>query len=491
MTGEHARLVIIGAGPAGIAAALAAAREGMDVLVLDEQARVGGQITRQPPGEFRVSGWLKGRAYRAPKRLIADVEASQSIRRLHGVTVWGIFPGLDASARFEVMATRDGQGMRIRAHQVLVATGCYEMPVAFPGWSLPGVMGVGAVQTLFKSQQILPDQPIVLVGSHPLMLVLAAQLADAGRAASAVVFAQPWGALFRIASAPLAAWHGRDAFVEAARALHTIRRAGTKVIFGALPKAAQGKSHVEQVTLQHRDGRTENLPCSTLATCFGFLPSSELARQAGATERRLENGEWVIETDQHMRTSIAGLFAAGEVRGVAGAEVAAAEGELAGLAAVIDNGGNTDRLHSRIKGLQRTAARRRIFADELRHQTTVSNADLVSLLGPDTIVCRCEVVTAGEIDEVLASNPTADSANAIKLLSRTGMGLCQGRMCEQTVSRLLAQARGTPWPQPQGYAVRAPVKPVHIGALLAERGLGTIDPTVIESRHAALQEGGE
>jgi thioredoxin reductase len=480
-------LVIVGAGPAGMAAASAAAEQGVEVLMLDEQPRVGGQIARQPPAQFEVTPWLPGAAYRRPRQLIADIEADAAVRRMHGASVWGVFPGRDPSDRFEIMAVHDGQGLRIRAARVLVAAGCYEQPAPFPGWTLPGVMGVGAVQTLLKSQQVVPGERIVLAGSHPLMLVAAAQLAAAGRPVDAVVFAQSWRSVLGLR--PWRAWWGRQALFDAAAALAMVRRAGSRLMFGALPSAALGADRVEQVRIIHHGGREEALDCDTLATCFGFLPSSELARQAGASARRLHNGEWAVVTDTLMRTSIAGLYAAGEVRGVAGAEAAAAEGELAGLAVAVDEAlANLADIAPRLRRLQRTARRRRAFADELRRVSTLPVKRQRSMADPDTIVCRCETVTAREIAAALADNITADSASAVKLLTRVGMGPCQGRMCEHGVSQIIAHARGKPWPQPDGYVVRAPVKPVPIAALLNEPGLGLIDPVAIERRHEAQQE---
>ena len=246
MTG--AEVAIVGAGPAGLAAAGVLAAHSADVVLVDEQDRWGGQIYRQLPTTFTSTRHSPGRSQVRARTLLASVEAAQ-LRKLQGTVVWGLFEPEDADATLDdsgrshtwtLALARDGRLDRLGVQHVLVATGAHELPVAFPGWTLPGVMAAGGVQRFLKSEKLLPGRRFVLAGGHPLLLLVADQLAAAGADIAAVAVAQPRPVMQEALTTTMRL-HGRVARVgEAAAAVLRLRRAGVRVLFSACGRRRRG-----------------------------------------------------------------------------------------------------------------------------------------------------------------------------------------------------------------------------------------------------------
>lgn len=514
-----APVAVVGAGPAGLAAAEVLTGQRVPVTLIDEQARCGGQFLRQPPREFSVAEWLPGRLYRRGKALLGRMEDRREIDWRLGETVYGISPPGDPGGGFELWL---GDAGRIAARRVLIATGCYEMPVPFPGWTLPGVMGTGGIQTFLKSRQALPGARFLLSGSHPLQLIVADQILDAGGAVAAVMFSQSKGELLRrLPMRPGVLLGAPSRFTEPARILARLLKARVPVVFGSTIVAAQGEERVEQALVApltadgslRRDAAAA-FDCDTIGYCYGFIASSELARLAGAAAHwSRDGGGWLIDHDGGMRSSVPGLYVAGETTGVEGAEAAMAKGRLAALSMLADMRADTDGLdhsrgHSRdepggevgiaagagsdgvarsrtnsaggfgarpsskpgfssaaVARARRALARERRFAAYLRRLSAPPWEALLRLPEPETLICRCEAVTAADLDAALAADDLVANANAVKLETRIGMGLCQGRQCEPSLARVLAGLGREPRP----FTARMPVKPVPIGAVI-ERG---------------------
>ena len=471
--GETCDLAIVGGGPAGLAAALVASEFGLDVRLLDEQPRLGGQIYRQPPVGFRVDAWLAGRVYRSGRALLERVERLATLRPVAEATVWGLFPPEPAAgdAGHRLLFEQAGRAGELHARQVLLATGCYEMPVPFPGWQRPGVMSAGGIQTLLKSQRIAAGARVVLAGSHPLLLVAADQLLEAGVHVAAVVFSQSARAVVRLLAAPAPLVGAFPQLLHAAHCLRRIRRARVPLMTGRVVAEALGSDAVEAVRVCRSDfrGDSQRIACDTLGLCYGFLASSELARQAGARSAWESGSGWVVTSDEFMRTSVPHLSVAGELAGVAGAQAAALSGEIAALGIAADAG----RIAAGDASARAAAPRRRLrrlrrFAAVLAQLADPPPRLLAGLATPDTLLCRCEDVTVGALLDALRTESTVESASSAKLLTRVGMGLCQGRMCELAVRRLIGAYRGRPLEAIRGYEPRPPVKPIRLAAL-AER----------------------
>jgi len=475
---HRADVAVVGGGPAGLAAALALAEHGADVVLVDEQARWGGQIYRQPPETFAaVAPHSRGR------ELLAAADAA-AVRSLHRTLVWGLFEPDDAEAvrlngsspspSWLVALDGDAGLDRLAVRHVLIATGAYDLPVAFPGWTLPGVMAAGGVQAFLKSQKLLPGRRFVLAGGHPLLLLVADQLLAAGADVAAVALAQPRPAAAD-AFAAAARLRGRVTGVGAAAGpLLRLRRARVPVLYSHVVVAAEGSEGVEAARLQPVDeawrptgGADVHVACDTLALGYGFVPSTELTRQAGCAHTwRSAAGGWVADHDEWQRATRAGISVAGEVTGVAGAEQAEEEGRLAALG-ILQELGMLDR-----EGAARLAApvRRRLrslrrFSTLVQERFEPRRDALAALADGSTVVCRCEDVTADELRSALAAHPHLGDADAVKQLTRVGMGPCQGRFCQLTVAALTAAATGRSLAQLGPFTARPPVKPMRLGRL--------------------------
>ncbi|BCJ33649.1 pyridine nucleotide-disulfide oxidoreductase [Actinocatenispora thailandica] len=478
-------VAVVGAGPAGLAAATVLAEHGADVLVVDEQLRPGGQIYRQPPASFTERGGPAGTAIPAGRRLLSAA-ADAPVRWWPGTVAWGVFgagAGLDDFAAADAppgrlrLATHGPAGTRLVHPRLLLLTaGAYDLPVPFPGWTLPGVLTAGGVQVFVKAQRLVPGRRFVLAGAHPLVLVVAAQLIAAGAEVAEVALAvrrpgvaAAWRALPAVAG-------NTGKLAEGARALGTLRRARVPVRFGtmvtaALPGADGTLGAVRLADLAADDtpvpGTEREVGADVLALGYGFVPSTELARQAGcATRYDAAGGGWVIEHDRWQRASLPGVYVAGEVTGVAGAEQATAEGRLAGLGALVELGRvrppTADRL---ARPVRRELRRRRRLAGLLADTFAPPDAALAAVRTDDTVLCRCEEVTVGAVRAALRGHPHLRTANAVKLVTRAGMGMCQGRSCQPGLCALVAAETGQEVAAVGSYTARPPVKPIPLTAL--------------------------
>lgn len=478
-------VVIVGAGPAGLAAAEVIDRHGVPVLLVDEQPQPGGQIFRQPPAEFTdvpatyTAGYRWGRDLVAmPRRRgISFAGATTALGLLHERGDDVDAPGAPAPSAgpraqdgLHVVLRGPGGVRTIAAAALLVATGGYDMPVPMPGWTLPGVLMAGAAQGLVKSQKMVPPGPIVLAGGHPLLIVVAAQLLAAGADLAEVVLDRglpgPGQALRALPAVP-----GHVAMLaELGASLARLSRAGVRISRRSAVTAIDGGEHVEAARIARLDRAGRPLPtertveAATVVLGYGFQPSTELARQARC-ELRWDRpaGGWVVNHDGAQRSTVPGVYVAGEPTGIAGAEQSRAEGVLAGLSIVTDLGSSVPgtgwrRARAQLRRAERfSAVVRRLF--EPRPEL------LAALLTPETMLCRCELVRAGELSRTLAQNPQMSTVNAVKLESRAGMGPCQGRYCEASVARTVAQVRGLCAERVGHTAAHLPIKPVLLGEL--------------------------
>ncbi|WDF74574.1 FAD-dependent oxidoreductase [Novosphingobium sp. KACC 22771] len=445
-------IAIIGGGPAGQAAAQQTLAAGLSTTMIDEQARPGGQILRQPPPAFAVKGWMAGRLYRPLRRLLAQTEADARLKWRGATSVAGI-ERIGDHFRLTLSGTHGGT---LLARRVLIAAGCYDMPVAMPGWTLPGVMSAGAVQTMLKSQQVVAGQPIVLLGSHPLLLVLATQILDAGGEVAAVLMPQTYGRMVLAALPYLAgAMFTPGPLMAAGAAMARLRRAGVPLMMGARPVGFTGDGRLEAVDYAWC-GRTHRIAAQAAAVSYGFLPQSDLPRQVGAAVRWARPaGGWETICDGAMRSSIPGLYVAGETTGVAGADAAMAEGTIAGIAMAMDAGARAPFDMARA---QARRARLQPFINLLR--AVADPGDVWPLATPETLLCRCEDISVAQVAATIDRLPAMADASAVKHRCRIGMGLCQGRSCEHALVRRIAAARGCDPDAVAPFRTRFPARPL-------------------------------
>ena len=454
-------IAIVGGGPAGLSAALAATSAGANVVVIDEYAQPGGQFYRQLASEFQVrdrarlpDDYTKGDA------LLARVKAG-GIEVLNDALVWAAFEPGTLSVRH-----RGGMGT-VRSKKTIVASGAYERAAAFPGWDLPGVMTPGGAQTLVKSQQVLPGSRIVLAGSGPFLLPVATTLIEAGAKIAGIFEATRPVEWARHAPRLWGHW---ERLREGLRYKRIIRDAGVPIRYGHVVVRAEGSDCVERAVLMRCDAHGRAIPgterieaCDTLCASYGFVPAAQVTRALGCEHRYAPQwGGWIPVHGESMETTVPGVFVAGEVAGIGGAHAAMAEGMLAGLIAAQQLGhavsdtqlGETRKERTRHRTFARLVAD--VFAVKPGVYETITDA---------TLVCRCEEVTAGEVRSAAAA--WGANVNYIKGVTRCGMGYCQGRVCGSLVEAIAARALGVPAGTMDAYHVRAPLKPVTVDDLAA------------------------
>ncbi len=477
-------ILVIGAGPAGVAAAVTAADLGLRVMLVDELPVPGGQYLAQDPKSQELTGRSDfipnlhpnlhpSRAERQGRDLLRRLQAA-AVDWLPGALLWCLSGDLSADIYSH------GATGRVAAGAVILASGAREQFIPFPGWTLPGVMSSGAAQLLAKRYGLKPGRRVLVAGSGPLLLPVAARLLapNASRSEATEVVGVLEAAhldlwlrcgmsLLRGAAAP----GNRDRLGEAVRYLAALARARVPYRFGRAVTAALGDDRLEAVTVSRVDalgspipGTAETIPADTLGISFGMVPNLELAQLAGATLAfDAARGGWLPDIDAFLETSVPGLFVAGETAGVAGAEAALLEGRLAALAAAHRLGRISE---GELQCEQAASAGRR--ASALRFGAVMNTlfappAGSHAITTDDTIVCRCEEITAGDVRAAVAAG--AMTLDALKTRIRVGQGPCQGRTCGPILARLIAAETGTALPAAGQFRVRPPVKPVPLAAL--------------------------
>ncbi len=443
-------LAVIGAGPAGMAAATLAAELGLDTVVIDEQDTPGGQIYRAV--ERAIAYSPLGPDYVAGQKLAAAFRASGA-HYLPATTVWHIDPDGTVSVAAE------GHVDTISARHILLATGAIERPVPVPGWTLPGVMTAGAAQIMLKTADLVPEGRVVLAGQGPLLYLVAAQLADAGAPPAAILETAPRGN-YRAALRRLgAAWAGRRALAKGLALIWAARRAGIPVVRGVRGLTANGRGRVESAAWEGGE-----LAADHLLLHEGVIPNTQigLALQLAHDWDEAQLC-WRPRVDEWGRSSLPNLLVAGDGGGIAGADAAALSGRLAALAAATALGhidpAERDR---RARPMRAALARERAIRPFLDALYRPAPAVLVPPRD-DVTICRCEEVTVGQIRR--AARLGAQGPNQAKAFTRCGMGPCQGRVCGPIVAAVIADTRGVPVAEIGTYRPRAPYKPITIGAL--------------------------
>lgn len=423
-----ADVAVIGAGPSGIAAAAMIAETGRRVVLLDESVQVGGQIWRHRRGAPPPAG---------ARRWIHRLERSGATVLLESAVV-DVHDDAD-TARFALVAERGVSPLLVHATTLVLATGARERFLPFPGWTLPGVVGVGGAQALHKSGLDVSGRRVVIAGSGPLLLPVAASLASAGAHVVHVAEQAPRRA---VRSFALRLWRRPSSLAQAAR--YRLAFVRTPYAMGQWVTAARGDDRVQEVTIT--DGAVERtIACDLLAVSYGLVPNTRLARLVGC-----EVSRGVVRVDEHQRTSHPRAYSIGETTGVGGVDLALVEGQVAASHIV---GRPVDRSLVRRRAAMRAIAdvMDRAFAprDELRRVPTA-----------DTIVCRCEDVPLGALRAEW-------SMRQAKLYTRAGMGPCQGRVCGAALEFLFG------WPPD---SVRLPIEPALLSSILAGTGDMTVPP---------------
>lgn len=447
-------LVIIGAGPAGMASAALAADCGLDVALIDEQPRAGGQIYRDVDRAGKLRGDILGSDYLAGAELTRAL-AHPRIRHIAGAIVWSL--GDDGTVSY----SQAGRSGSVQGQRLLLATGALERPMPLPGWTLPGVMTAGAAQILLKQSGVIATKPVI-VGCGPLLYLIGAQLVRAGTPPLAMVETQGLRDMARGLRHIGGAVRGWDHMLKGLSMMREIRAAGVPRYTGAGDIAIEGTLGAEAVSFIS-GGRHHRIECRTVLLHHGVVPNIQATRSVGI-DHEWDETQYCFRpvTDEWGRSSSRAIFVAGDGAGIGGAKAAALLGRLSALAVATDIGAlastERDRRATPIrKALSRELAARP-FLDEVYRpfQGALSPGD-------DTIICRCEETTAGDIRHFAKLGCLGP--NQAKAFGRAGMGPCQGRYCGLTVNAILAQANHRSEAETGYYRIRPPIKPVTLGEI--------------------------
>lgn len=456
-------LVIVGAGPAGLAAAITASTLGLKTAVIDEQAEPGGQIYRSiETVNARRPAHLKilGDDYAAGLNLVKRFRNS-SAQYFSLTTVWQI------DGELNVFTRCDGRASRIGAKRILIATGAMERPVPVPGWTLPGVMTCGAAQTLLKSTGAVPAGRFVIAGSGPLLLLIAMQFVRAG-IKPAVVIETPTNRMAALRHLP-AFLAAPGYFRKGLHLLDDLRKAGVTIQNRAHDLKICGDDRAREIQYEWR-GETRRESVDVVLLHQGIVPNMNLALSLRC-EHMWDDVQRSFRPrlDAWGNTSIAGVQIAGDNGGIIGAQAAELSGHLAGLDAACGlqkiSAAERDSHAQALRTQLKQHLRARPFLDALYR----APQDIAAPRDADTVVCRCEEIRAGEVRRIVTEQG-CPGPNQMKSFTRCGMGPCQGRLCGLTVVELIAECRGVSPGEVGYYRIRSPVKPITLGEIA---GLGT------------------
>jgi thioredoxin reductase/bacterioferritin-associated ferredoxin len=445
-------VAVIGAGPAGLAAATVTAHAGLTTVVLDDNPGVGGQVWRAATTTPVQDRRVLGEDYWKGQEIVGSFEASGA-NHAAGAAVWSL------SREREIGVSFGGGARMLEARRVIIATGALERPFPIPGWTLPGVMSIGGAQTLLKASGLFPGGRVVLAGAGPLLWLYAHQMLQAGGKIHAILDTSD-GAAPRQAFKHALPFMTSPYLVKGLKLMASVRRR-TRVLTGITSLAADGRDKVETVIFRRGSEGSQRMAADVLLLHQGVVPNVNLAMAAGV-EHRWDDRQlcFVPLLDTYGGTSIEGVAIAGDGAGIAGAEAAVERGRLAGIAAVRALNGEIGKLPDEAVSRKTLAkyAGARAFLDTLYRP-----AHVFRVPSGDTIVCRCEEVTAQQVVDNVRIGCTGP--NQLKSFLRCGMGPCQGRMCGLTVTELIAETRGVAPAEVGYYRLRPPVKPIALAEL--------------------------
>lgn len=455
-------LLIVGAGPAGLSAAVAAARAGAKVVVVDEEPRVGGRIGRSPSPLLPVKPVSRPGPYGDSLHSLVQAFEQLPILHLPKTLVWGIFDD-------RVVTTDHPNHPLIAAKHLLIANGAYETPVAFPGWTLPGATTVGGLQQLLKTQGLVPGGRVLLSGTGPFLYLAADQLASYGVRLVAVADLASradwvrWG--LRLARLP-------KLLREGLGYLWRLRRRRIPILYRHAAIRALGDQAVQSVVVAEVDhlglpvaGSERSVAVDLLAFNAGFTPATDLTHMAGCEhvlDRRTHH--WLPVVDDRQRTSRPGIHAAGDCTGIGYLPRNLVEGEIAGTDIAGQLGllaaGEADQRLARLQRQHAASAWYSVLLAEIY----AFQAGRVNWADNSTVVCRCEGVTREAVEESMAAQVSVE-LDAVKRLSRAGMGQCQGKLCFPTILGLLSRELSAERWKAQDFSARPPLKPISMQAL--------------------------
>ncbi len=482
-------VIIVGCGMAGLSAADTLAGQGLDVLIIDENRHAGGQLIRkvakkatlfsrmEPDGMKKKGFTLAQRLKRRSQGTHASPGQHQGTEQLIQAQVLGIFSENRLLIQMSSSDSEHGGGVTdVQADHLVLATGARERYLPFRGWDLPGVISLGAAQILMKSHGILPARELLIGGSSPLQMVLATELLSNGGRVSGILDENNLKNKLRFLPYTKDHW---PKLLEGGFHMGKMALARTPVHQGVRIIEACGRGGVESVIAAKTNvkghvirGTEKAYPTHCLAMGYGFVPNIELPVQAGC-DLLYDKGKggWVVTVDDHLETSIQGVYAVGEITGIAGAKKSHVEGKLVALS-ILEKQGKGDHLNT-TEGKNRLQRKYRRLMTQRRRQMDYGvflndlcrvPSSAYAAIPDDTVICRCEEITMGQIKKSMGQG--FHTTIGLKKATRCGMGRCQGRICGPVIFDIIT-ALTSKHPGEIGYShSRAPVKNVSVSAFL-------------------------
>ncbi len=453
--GREPRVLIVGAGPAGVRCAEVLIGGGLRPTVIDESPRAGGQIYRQQPGNFtRSYATLYGTEAPSAEALHRSFDGlRERMDYLPGALAWNV-------ANSRVFVRQGSRQLSLEFDALVLCTGATDRLMPIKGWHLAGTFSLGGAQVALKSQACAIGRRVVFLGTGPLLYLVASQYAKAGATVAALLDTSPWSA--RVAALPqllaVPRTLGRGMLLTA-----ELQRAGVAAYSGVEPVEIEGSptDGVRGVVFKDARGRRRTIACDAVALGYHLRPESQLADLARCEfSFDAQTHQWRPLTDPDGRSSVPGVYLAGDGARILGAAAAEGAGRLAAMAVLHDLGRPVS--SSQRASLRIQQARLTRFAGGLSRAFTWPST-LAAGLPDDTVVCRCESVTVADLRETLNSTGALD-VNRAKAFSRVGMGRCQGRYCADAAAEIIAALARVPLDRVGRLRAQAPVKPLRIGA---------------------------
>ena len=454
-------VLILGAGPGGLSAAIAARTTGAEVMVLDERSIAGGQFFKQiavTGSDIASADAQQSKGMRLIEKAI-DLGVQFELETL----LWGGFEG------GEFIANGPRGAVRYRPRRLIVATGAYERAHIVPGWTLPGVMTTGAAQTLWRSSRRLPGQRVIIAGNGPLNLQLASELIEGGAEVAVLAEAAEPHRLEAIADAARMLRYSTKLTLDGLGYLRRVKNSGTPILNGTILRKieADGSKLRAEFGPVEDNSSAKNTAYEADIVClgYGFEPSNELLKTMGCShDYDPVREELVTRLNEDGLTSVDTLHALGDCTGLGGARVALSAGEIIGFSAASSLGYGLDaEMENSKASARRDLARHRKFQQALWRVFSFPRVNL-DLADKNTLICRCEEVTAGDVWDAIDDGCMA--IGEIKRRTRLGMGPCQGRYCSPVLQHVIAKQNGQPIDSHSGFAPRVPMKPIPIADLL-------------------------
>jgi len=447
------RIVVVGAGPAGVRAAQTLVEAGLRPTVVDESPASGGQIYRRQPALFRRSyETLYGfEADRAKALHNAFDGLANQVDYRPDTLAWNVYDGV-------LHTLRDGVAGKLPFDALILATGATDRLLPIKGWTLPGCYSMGAAQIALKAQACAIGRRVVFLGTGPLLYLVSYQYAKAGVEVAAVLDTSPaggqLGALPHLASRP--ALLAKGLYYRA-----QLMARGVTVHNGVVPLEIEGPESVAAVRFRDGGGQDQQIACDAVGMGFHLRSETQLADLARCTFTfDGDLGQWRPETDRDGRTTVSGVYLAGDGARILGADAAEISGRLAALAALTDLGRPV--AGHRIEDLRRRQQTMETFRRGLA-KAFPWPAGLARSVADEVLVCRCEAITAGDL-RAAANLKGAPELNRAKAFVRVGMGRCQGRFCGSAAAEILAETRGEALAAVGRLRGQAPVKPLSLAA---------------------------